>query len=463
MKHADFSTLDTHHVLPAGTRRTLTTTPLFGLDLVDATAEVTIRALLSPGRRRVHFVNAHCINVAARDAAYARALRTGDVLLPDGIGIELAARMAGRSLTENLNGTDLTPRLLAAAARAGLSVFLFGGRPGTAEAAADRLCRDIPGLVVAGCRDGYAGAADPRAAIAEINASGADILIVAMGVPRQDTWLADHADLLKPRLTLGVGALLDFLAGNVARAPRPLRRARLEWAWRLAMEPRRMARRYVAGNAVFLLRAARHATMQPQAQALAKRALDLGLAALALVPLAPVFLLTALAVTLDSRGPVLFRQIRVGRDGQTFEMLKFRSMHVDAEARRGALEAQSDRSGLCFKSRSDPRVTRVGRILRRYSLDELPQILNVLRGDMAIVGPRPALPAEVSAYPDRARARLRVRPGITGLWQVSGRADIGFDKMIDMDLSYAARPSVLMDLVLIGLTVRAVLGGRGAY
>jgi lipopolysaccharide/colanic/teichoic acid biosynthesis glycosyltransferase len=168
-------------------------------------------------------------------------------------------------------------------------------------------------------------------------------------------------------------------------------------------------------------------------------------------------------VKLDSRGPVLFRQVRVGRNGEPFEMLKFRSMYQDAEARRAAVEAASDRVGLCFKARHDPRITRVGRILRRFSIDELPQIVNVLRGDMAIVGPRPALPSEVAAYPPRALARLAVPPGITGLWQVSGRAEIGFEKMIDMDLSYATRPSLIMDILLIGLTFRAVLGGRGAY
>lgn len=195
----------------------------------------------------------------------------------------------------------------------------------------------------------------------------------------------------------------------------------------------------------------------------ARRVLDIAVSGLAVVMLAPLLAAAALAVRLESPGPVIFCQTRVGRDGQTFRMFKFRSMFIDAEARRDALLAASDRQGICFKARNDPRVTRVGRFIRRCSIDELPQIFNVLRGDMAIVGPRPALPSEVAAYPARALGRLAVKPGITGVWQVSGRADVGFDQMIDMDLAYITARSVLLDLTLISKTFRAVLSGRGAY
>ena len=193
------------------------------------------------------------------------------------------------------------------------------------------------------------------------------------------------------------------------------------------------------------------------------RAMDVVLAGSALLVLLPFALLVAAAVRVDSEGPVFFRQTRVGKDGKEFSMLKFRSMHVDAEARRADLLATSDRAGVCFKSRTDPRITGVGRILRRFSIDELPQIWNVLRGHMSIVGPRPALPSEVAAYPDRALERLACKPGLTGIWQVSGRAEIGFDKMIDMDVAYVRSRSTLLNVILIALTFRAVLGGRGAY
>ena len=144
-------------------------------------------------------------------------------------------------------------------------------------------------------------------------------------------------------------------------------------------------------------------------------------------------------------------------------MIKFRSMVTDAETLRDDVLAQSDREGICFKSKSDPLITRVGSFIRRASIDELPQIPNVLGGQMSIVGPRPALPCEVDAYPQRAFGRLAVKPGITGVWQISGRADVGFDQMVEMDLAYAKSRNILLDLILIGMTFRAVFTGRGAH
>lgn len=444
-----------------GTPR-LSTIPLFGLDIVDASPDAAIAALLAPGRRRVAFFNAHCGNVMAQDAGYAEALATADLVLPDGIGVELAARMTGQHFTANLNGTDLVPALMAEAATRGLSVFLLGAAPGVAEAAAANLARANPGLRIAGTLDGFAGAAETGRVVTTINASGADILLVAMGVPMQDRWLFDQAGALSPRLMLGVGALFDFLAGQVRRAPAAVRRARMEWAWRLAMEPRRMARRYLVGNASFLCRAAWHALTRHSRLERQRRLLDLGLASTALILLAPLLALIALAIRIESPGAALFRQTRIGRDGRAFTIYKFRSMYRDAEARRAALLASSDRAGLCFKSKTDPRITRVGALLRRFSLDELPQLLNILKGDMAVVGPRPALPQEVAAYPAHALERLRVKPGLTGLWQVSGRAEVSFERMVQMDIAYARSTSILLDLVLIGLTFRALWTGRGA-
>jgi lipopolysaccharide/colanic/teichoic acid biosynthesis glycosyltransferase len=320
-----------------------------------------------------------------------------------------------------------------------------------------------PNLRVAGTRDGFAGAADTEALIADINDSGADILLVALGVPMQELWLHQNAHRIDAPLSLAVGALFDFLAGRVVRAPNLVRRARMEWVWRLAQEPRRLAKRYLAGNVSFLAHAGLTLLRRASFADVQRRFLDVTVSASALLALSPVLALTALAIKADSRGPVLFRQTRVGQNGKTFTMFKLRSMTTDAESRRDEVLATSDRDGICFKSLTDPRVTRVGRFIRRASIDELPQFLNVLRGEMALVGPRPALPCEVEAYSARARGRLAVKPGITGLWQVSGRATIGFDQMVEMDLSYAASRTLLVDLSLILRTFRAVFGGRGAY
>lgn len=437
--------------------------PALGLSLVDTNAQQAIAGLLAPGRRRVYFMNAHCCNVMRTHPQYASAVRSADVLLPDGIGVSLAAKMTGHDLTANLNGTDLVPALLAEAAKMGKSVYLFGGTPGTAERAARTLIEAIPSLIVAGTRNGYDEAADEAAVVADMNASKADIVIVALGVPMQELWLQRNARDLNANLTMGVGAALDFLAGNVARAPKIVRKLKSEWMWRLAMEPRRMASRYLAGNFTFLAHAGLNTLKQVTVASVARKTLDVTVAASAIVALAPVFLCTAIAIKAESKGPVFFKQTRIGKDGKPFSMYKFRSMVTDAEKRRAAILATSDRQGICFKSRTDPRITRVGRIIRRLSIDELPQVLNVLQGDMSIVGPRPALPSEVAAYPTRAYGRLAVKPGITGVWQVSGRAEIGFDQMIDMDLAYAASRTLLLDIILIAMTFRAVITGRGAH
>jgi exopolysaccharide biosynthesis WecB/TagA/CpsF family protein len=433
------------------------------LDLVDATTAQAIMHLLSPGRRQAFFMNAHCCNMRRRNVDYAKAVARADVLLPDGIGVELAAKMSGQKLTANLNGTDLVPALLEKAARMGKSVYLFGGTPGTADAAAASLIHTIPDLRIAGTSNGYGDAADTEKVIADINDSGADIVLVALGVPMQELWLYRYAHRLNAPLTLAVGALFDFLAGTVVRAPKLVRRAKMEWVWRLAQEPRRLANRYLAGNVAFLVHAGiRIATRTPVAD-VQRRFLDITVSVSALLLLSPLLALTAVAIKADSRGPVFFKQTRVGRNSTPFTIYKFRSMSTDAESRRAEMLVSSDREGVCFKSRTDPRVTRIGRIIRRFSIDELPQILNVVRGEMAIVGPRPALPCEVEAYPTRALGRLAVKPGITGVWQVSGRATIGFDQMVEMDLSYASSRTVLLDLVLILRTFGAVASGRGAY
>ncbi|WP_376788436.1 undecaprenyl-phosphate glucose phosphotransferase [Thermoflexus sp.] len=194
-----------------------------------------------------------------------------------------------------------------------------------------------------------------------------------------------------------------------------------------------------------------------------KRAMDLVLAALLLLLSAPLMALIALAIKLDSPGPVIFRQVRVGKEGRLFTMYKFRTMRVGAEQEQERLRALNEASGPLFKIRNDPRVTRVGRILRRLSLDELPQLINVLKGEMSLVGPRPPVPAEVEAYKPWQRQRLAAVPGMTGLWQISGRSDLTFDEMCLLDIYYIENWSPLLDLEIMLRTIPRVLMGEGAY
>lgn len=196
---------------------------------------------------------------------------------------------------------------------------------------------------------------------------------------------------------------------------------------------------------------------------LMKRALDIGLTSVGLLLLSPLLALLALAVKLDSPGPVLFRQERVGRNGERFTMFKFRSMITDAEAALPALMAQSEGNGVLFKMKNDPRVTRVGRILRKYSLDEFPQLWNILTGDMSLVGPRPPLASEVAEYEKDVHRRLHIKPGLTGMWQVSGRSDLSWDESVRLDLYYVENWSITGDLMIMWQTVKVVLKPVGAY
>ncbi|MBI2930163.1 MAG: sugar transferase [Planctomycetes bacterium] len=193
-----------------------------------------------------------------------------------------------------------------------------------------------------------------------------------------------------------------------------------------------------------------------------KRLMDVCLAGVALVLLAPLFGVLALLIKLSSRGSVFFRQERCGLHGRRFTMLKFRSMVADAEAQLDKLRARNEVSGPVFKMWKDPRVTRLGRFLRKYSLDELPQLMNVMAGDMSLVGPRPPIPSEVERYTWDQRRRLSVRPGITGLWQVSGRSALGFDEWVRLDLEYIDHWSIGLDLRILCRTVRVVCLAEGA-
>jgi exopolysaccharide biosynthesis polyprenyl glycosylphosphotransferase len=195
-----------------------------------------------------------------------------------------------------------------------------------------------------------------------------------------------------------------------------------------------------------------------------KAVFDKLVAGLALLLLMPALLvIVASAIRWDDGGPVIFWQTRVGKDGRAFRICKFRTMVVDAEVRQAQLTALNEAGGVLFKVRRDPRVTRVGAVLRRWSVDEFPQFYNVLKGDMSLVGPRPAVPQEVARYGNHMRRRLAVKPGITGLWQVSGRSDLSWTEALRLDLRYVENWSFALDLQIIWKTWSAVIRGSGAY
>lgn len=191
--------------------------------------------------------------------------------------------------------------------------------------------------------------------------------------------------------------------------------------------------------------------------------MDIICSAAALAVLSPIFLAVAIVIKLEDKGPVIFTQNRTGKNGKVFRMYKFRSMYVDAEKRRSELLARNEADGPLFKIADDPRVTRVGRFIRRTSIDELPQLVNILKGEMSIVGPRPLVTYEQNQCTDYQAQRLLVKPGLTCIWQVSGRSDTSFDELIEMDLEYIRNQSLLLDIKLILKTVVVVFTHKGAY
>lgn len=234
--------------------RTIMGLRYWDIDL-DTAAQYLVRAAAQHRRMQVYFVNAHCVNVAARDAKYADILKSAPFLFADGAGMALAARMNGAELTHNVNGTDLFPKLCATAAAAGVPVAFIGARPGVARQCATRMEREYPGLRVVWVEDGYLSKEAERSRLGELNSSGARILFVAKGVPTQEHWMAAYAAHLAAPVILGVGALFDFYSGTIPRAPLLVRKLRMEWAYRLVQEPRRLFRRYVLGNPEFIVRA----------------------------------------------------------------------------------------------------------------------------------------------------------------------------------------------------------------
>lgn len=202
---------------------------------------------------------------------------------------------------------------------------------------------------------------------------------------------------------------------------------------------------------------------EPFLYLLAKRIFDLGVSFAALILLIPIIPVLAVMIKLDTPGPVFFKQDRVGKNGKLFKFYKFRSMRLDADKQKEEIEALNEKDGPIFKVRTDPRITSVGRFLRRSSLDEIPQIFNVVRGDMSIVGPRPPLPSEVENYQPWHRRRLEVTPGITCLWQISGRSQLSFNEWMRLDMEYIKHRSFRADLAIFLKTIPAVIARKGAY
>ncbi len=485
---------------------------LFGIEINNGKMSDAVDAAFNDVDHRVQhhvaFVNADCLNKAYIDSDYFNSLQLMDRVYPDGIGVRLAARMIGLNVVENINGTDLFPLICANAAQQGKRMFLLGGREGIAQVVADKMSGKHPDLIIAGVQHGYFKPDQEAEIIDRINRLEVDILCVAFGAPKQEEWMAAKRNQIGSPVTIGLGGCFDFYADRIPRAPLWLREMGLEWTYRLYQEPGRMWRRYVIGNPLFLYRMWRlgknrlHARRVTQFQTnrlinhledydldkrnrsmfrrhlkrylwlfaidfskALKRLIDVIASGLGLIVLSPAILLVGILIKAESKGPVFYHQNRVGIYGREFKFWKFRSMYPDADKRQQEMMESSNemQGGVIFKMKKDPRVTKVGHWIRRFSVDELPQLWNVLIGDMSLVGPRPALPSEVTEYDINDRDRLGIKPGITCIWQVSGRSDIPFEQQVKLDRQYIASQSVWGDILILLKTVPAVLTGKGAY
>ncbi len=476
-------------------------TQLLGISFVNETRDDFLaqlsQSLDTRNKEQLFFINAHCLNIAYKHPHYRQTLNQADWVLPDGIGVKLGCFIQQDTLKENLNGTDLFPHICALLQEKGLSAYFLGGADGIAKKTADWVAAHYPALKISGFHHGYLDDASSEQVIQKINQSDTSVLFVAMGVPQQELWLSKHQHKLSVRLSLAVGGLFDFYSQTIPRAPKWLRESHGEWIWRLYQEPKRMWRRYILGNPLFLWRVLKSKSEQNHHQSnpgwkrisesktllklrstitrfkvaqshyvnrKSKRLSDIVLSSYALIMLLPIFLLTALAIKLDSPGPVFFKQQRAGFRGQPFNFWKFRSMYIDAEDRKQQLQSQNEmRDGVNFKMKNDPRITRVGKFIRRYSIDELPQLINVLKGDMSVVGPRPAVFDELLRYQPNHLQRLDSIPGLTSEWVVAGRSDIPFHEQAKLDIDYLHRRSFWRDITLIFKTIPLIITGRGAY
>lgn len=452
-------------------------------------------SLMTPGNKTMLFVDASSLNHCVSHPSALATLKHADLLIPRGRALQLQLPYSDTDSAQTASTQTLYDELFLELELRKLKVVMLATDKSAAREAEAELIRRYPGLAfsIETLNDQYQFSTTELAErltkdkmqvvisllpspkqerlLSRLNRLMTDQLMfgIGEGLPeslmelnshesslfgRLSVWARKrrHSILLRPHQWIGfIGrTLMSKLSSN--SEPTPLNLAMSGGGWRA-----RLYRTLIAAKASsFRLRRALGQVF--------KRAIDLIGVGTGLLLLSPLLLVVALVIKLTSPGPIFYSQMRVGLRGKLFRMWKFRSMYTDADKRKAELEAQNEMAGgVLFKMKHDPRITPIGRVIRRLSIDELPQLLNVLSGEMSLVGPRPALPKEVEAYPVLARARLEVKPGLTGLWQISGRSDLPFDKQVLLDTAYVHTQSTTNDIKLIAKTIPAVVSGKGAY
>jgi len=453
------------------------------------------RALLTPGNQTLVFADSLSLLRVQADSLAMEMLKHADLVIPRGRSLRTQLRGLGRAGRGDIDTSHLYDELFMEIEHRQLHLCLLASNASEAQRVERALLQHYPSLTysIHILEERY------RFSTAEMAASmrerGVRVILSLLESPQQERVLSRLNRYLNDSLLIGLGSgLADSLFGLRPGQPRQLQQLKLWFRQRrhsillrplhwlgllcnLLMGPFNNSEHGLPLNsslnrsgwrtrqlraAIFLK--AMSFRGRRQLGVLFKRLLDLIGVGTGMLLLSPLLLFVALVIKLTSKGPVFYSQIRVGLNGRHFRIWKFRSMYTDADKRKAELEAQNEMAGgVLFKMKRDPRITPIGRIIRRLSIDELPQLFNVLTGEMSLVGPRPALPQEVEAYPVLARARLEVKPGLTGLWQISGRSDLPFDKQVLLDTAYVHTQSTTNDIKLIAKTIPAVISGKGAY
>lgn len=425
------------------------------LNISDLSKNGFIDTLMSFGHnkneiKKIFYVNAHCINMALKNSDYRDILRRADLIFPDGMSVVWASRILGAPLKERVNSTEVFDAFCVNVIKEHMSIYLFGAEGRVIDNAVTKLRNKYPGLNIAGYHHGYCSTDENNRIIEEINRVKPDFLIVGMGAPKQEMWISANLDRLEVGVCWAVGSLFDYLGGKIIQPPLWIRRCGLEWSSRLLQEPGRLWRRYLIGNAMFIflvLREFLKNTGRSKIYSIIKRFMDICAGMIVLIISLPFLIIASVLIKLESAGPAIFTQKRVGMNGKEFFMYKFRTMVKDAPPYEFKMK------------RNDPRITkRMGRFLRDTGLDELPQVWNVLKGEMSLVGPRPEMPFIAYKYTEKERERLMVKPGITGLWQISGKTEEPITSHLEYDLDYIKKRSLILDFMIILKTLSLLSG-----
>lgn len=411
------------------------------------------------GKKTIFGLNAYNLNLTIVDDQYREILQRATTVYPEGIGVVLASKILSKGLPEKTTLMDFIYDLLALAAEKGWSLYIVGGKGKIAQKAKERLNTKFPKLKIVGFHNGYFKKDEETKLINSINKGKPTFLFVALGSPQQEKWIAEYMSNINAKIFLGIGGSIDIIAGTAVRAPSWMNKVGLEWLYRFFREPKRLWKRYLVGNILFLfLVLSEILRIRLFIQKILVFMHTKALALILLVLSAPLWPILYIAVKLTSKGPFIFKQKRVGKDMKVFTIYKVRTMVQNAGALKSKYKHLNEVSGPVFKIRNDPRHTVVGRFISYTGLDEFPQLINVLKGDMELVGPRPLPVYEAAKIPIKYQDRFSVLPGMTSPWVIKGAHKLSFNQWMKLDVEYTRKKSLAYDIDVLLNTILLVIG-----